>query len=170
MDERLVFRLSPAERKRLRPLVNASALPWYFYAAVVGLLGAEVVFRLVAHGPEPSLILPLLNCVVMSALWLTNANAHRLATEGALALTETGLTGTVDGKPASIRWSDVSSVRDVGSAVVVIPRGFRSAVAIPKTGIADLPRLWAVFQDRLIAKRGLVLSAATRTDIANTAC
>jgi hypothetical protein len=143
VDERLIFRLSPDERKRLRPLVSMSALPWYYYAAVVGFSGAEVVVRLLAHGPEPSLILPLATVAAVSAGWLASTSGPWLAADGSLALNETGLTGTIDGKPAAIRWSDIASVRDVGSAVVVIPRGFRSAVAIPKAGIADLPRLWA---------------------------
>lgn len=168
VDERLAFRLSPDERKRLRPLADVSLLPWY-YAAMIGLGGTQVVYRLLGHDPAPSLILPLVVVAAMSVGWLVTANKCRLATAGSLVLSETGLTGTVDGKPASIRWPDISSVHDVGSAVVVIPRGLRSPVAIPKTRIADPPRLWAAFEDRLIGKRGLVLSAAPRVNIVNTA-
>jgi hypothetical protein len=165
-EEQFSFHLSTDEHRRLRKLAYASGLPPFYQPVMATLFGLQFVATLLAHGHSfwtaVSLLVTGVGCGIMLAA-IANARFRRLAVEGCLTFSESGLSGTVDGVPAAIRWLDIAGVRDLDDAIVITRRHGLGAIAIPKVRIANCGALWAEFKDRLVSKRGLIRSGIRTT-------
>lgn len=79
-----------------------------------------------------------------------------------------GLAGELDGRRLSLPWKAIDSVTDHGDFLIVRYAAARSAIPIPKRVVGSLSDLWHTFDDRLTAKRGLIVRPGRRV-IVNSA-
>ncbi len=170
-DEQFTFHLAPDEYKRMRTFVHRATGggPPRAYALMAVAYGVLIMLELFHHRWALAAFY-----VLLSAAWAAFATrsmaSRRVPQEGALTLFDAGLAGTLDKKFATIRWTDVSTVSDVGDAIVLLRRKHLPAVAIPKASISDAAAFWAMLEDRLVSKRGVIRSAPPRRQIFNSAC
>ena len=73
-----------------------------------------------------------------------------------------GLAGEIDGRRLSLPWKAIDSVTDHGDFLIVRYAAARSVIPIPKRAVASLSDLWHTFDDRLTAKRGLIVRPGRR--------
>jgi hypothetical protein len=87
-----------------------------------------------------------------------------------VAIDDAGIAGALDGRPITYAWRYVTSIEDVGEALMIlIGEGpFGKRLVIPKAALPDPAGLWRDLDDRLVAKRGLA-GARTAKRIVNTA-
>jgi hypothetical protein len=74
-----------------------------------------------------------------------------------LEIDDVGIRGTREGRAVSVPWKRVRSVRDAGPFFIVRFDGFTGQIALPKRAIDDSAAMWSFFEDKLTAKRGLVV-------------
>lgn len=116
------------------------------------------------------LLVAALALIVVWFLLPKLARRWPFATRVAAVIDDTGIAGTLDGRAIAYRWRDVTSIEDVGEALMLlIGQGpFGKRFVIPREALPDPARFWSELDDRLVAKRGLV-GTRTATRIVNTA-
>lgn len=170
MDDHFAFHLSPDEHRRMRKIVRRATggmHPWY-YALVAAIYALEVAISFFLHRAELEWI-NLLSAAFWGFSWFRSTKNSQLAVEGDLRLASSGFVGTLDKEPAQLNWSDIANVSDIDNSIVIFRRKNLAPVALPKSSIADIAGLWAILEDRLVSKRGLIRSAAPRSQILNSA-
>jgi hypothetical protein len=86
----------------------------------------------------------------------------RYARRAELRVDAAGLSGELDGRQLSLPWKSVDSVTDDGEFFIVRSAAAKNAIAIPKRAVESLSDLWHTFDDRLTAKRGLIVRPGRR--------
>lgn len=74
-----------------------------------------------------------------------------------LEIDDVGIRGAREGRAVSVSWRRVRSVTDVGPFFIVRFGGFTGQIALPKRAIDDSAAMWSFFEDKLTAKRGLII-------------
>ena len=169
-DEVFAFHFSSDEYKRLRKYI--SSRPGERSPLVVVVLAAFYAFTSLGEASRHRWFLAgLFAFLVATALisFLGSTKSRKLTCQGNLRLTDAGLIGTLDNKHATIKWSDIATVHD-NDDVVLLRRKSLGPIAIPKSAIPDVAAFWALLDDRLVSKRGLIRSAGQKRQILNTAC
>jgi len=174
VDEEIRFKLTPEQERQARRLVSPSQsglLMWM--GGVMSCVYAAQVIALVASHRGSAIMLGLysVSCVVWAVLAITYARQRspKLARSGELRISACGIEGTLNGKPATIPWRQISAVRDVGDFLAFTPRRTAPPIAVPKASLHDTRATWAFLEEHLVSKRGLIRSSPAPTFIANTA-
>lgn len=102
----------------------------------------------------------------LAGLWTLRLTYPQCARRADLQVYAVGLAGELDGRRLALPWKAIDSVTDHGDFLIV--RYARSAIPIPKRVVASLSDLWHAFDDRLTAKRGLIVQPGRRV-IVNSA-
>jgi hypothetical protein len=92
----------------------------------------------------------------------------RCARRAELRVDAAGFLGELDGCQLSLPWKSVDSVTGDGEFFLVRSAAAKNTIAIPKRAVASASDLWHSFDDRLTAKRGLIVRPDRRL-ILNTA-
>jgi hypothetical protein len=171
-DQDITFHLSPDEKQQLEKDVDARPRPLVFMSALMLILNFGTLGLRFARLRDPLLTVAyvaLLIGYIALTVVLTRPRRQRMPATGTLRLSATGLTGTVEAKPVTIRWCDIEAVSDVDDAIVVLRRRNLQPVALPKRNITDARAFWTFLEEALVAKRGLIRSQPPRTRILNSA-
>jgi hypothetical protein len=165
------FMLTPGEQRRLERSAFAYGVPLrsapLLAAAVVAL---DIVGQFIGHRHSFGHTINLVHAGVAAVGAILAAFVSRrrpIANRCDLAFSDDGLSGTIDGTSAAIRWYDISRVTDIGDAIVIRRTRRQRTIVIPKVQIADCAALWETFQWNLHSPGGIMGIFGARRDIFN---
>ena len=98
----------------------------------------------------------------VAGLWTLRRTYPQCARRADLQVDAVGLAGELDGRRLALPWKAIDSITDHGDFLIVRYAAARSAIPIPKRVVASLSDLWHTFDDRLTAKRGLIVRSGRR--------